>query len=605
MIEQLETCCKIKRNNQSITLDESKQTGFDISIKSKKKFLPKEFQDGHQINMMLNIKDISQSDFRKLQSKDQKKGISYLILLDRSESMKGYQKMQNAKNSVIELIKNLNPNDRFCLIPFGGSNRVAIPFTDTNSINTQETFEIIQNIKCEGRTDIVSVIKTAIQTIKQEQKHQNTLKQEFERSTRNAQSSWSFMNSTSKRQTRNINVDDIELFPSQKNNNQENSSEQIVDRNYCFILLSDGEDNIHQSYALQRIRECIKNETLNYSINCFGFGIEHDGSLLSSIAQLTGGQYYYIKENESIYEYLQECRNFQGDILFENVEIQLDSIEHNSLNSKIITEIIDVPSNFVQIVNKRSYKTNFQHIQSNSEHKIFFTIKIKKVAQQNENSSKNNNNNSSLSSSDSLSSFNSSSDISFVSSQASQNDRIELAQIEKLVLGSIKVSFSKKDDKQNYMSFEVPLSIEVSHKNEYDIDVLKEITYRIFSNSLQDCVSKAFSGNSENAKLNLEQLKKHIDSYKNNLNIKEFEKNIQIIDFIQKSLNYKNIYNNSVYQRQLKLFTQEVVFFYKFNSQKSQKISNKINQILSKQELFFDNELTNLLSQNTLRGQIN
>ncbi|KAL4512232.1 hypothetical protein ABPG72_005234 [Tetrahymena utriculariae] len=601
MIEYQETCCKVLRNFKNITLDEAKkEMGLEISYQSEKKSIPRNLDDEYQINMMMTIKGKSTltSGKSQLESEAQNKGISYLILLDRSESMKGYQKMQNARKSVMELIKNLTPYDRFCLIPFGGSNRVVIPFTDTLSINREEIFEIIQNIKCEGRTDIVSVIKTAIHTIKQEQKHQNNIKQVYENSTKKTQQTLS--NSTFKRLTRNINVDDLELFSPSSKNNQLNSQNQIVERNYCFILLSDGEDNIHQNYALQRIRECIKNETLNYSINCFGFGIEHDGNLLSSIAQLTGGQYYYIKENESIYEYLQECRNFSGDVLFENLEIQIDSTEEASVNQKITTEIVDIPSNFIQIAKKHSYKANFQHIQNNSENKVFFTIKIKKAVQQNDKTY-----NSSSSSSDSLSSFNSSQGSSVKSSQVvkKQTEKIDLTQFEKLILGSIKVSFCKKEDSQNYLSFQIPLSMEVSSNNEYQIDALKQITKRIFSNVLQDYISKFFQGNIQNAKL--ENLKAHINRYKNNLNIKEFQKNIEIIEFIQKCLNHKDINSNTVYQRQLKLFTQEIVFYYKYNSQKSLKISDKIDQILQKQELFFDNELTNLLSQQTLQGNLN
>ncbi|EAR86350.1 von willebrand factor type A domain protein (macronuclear) [Tetrahymena thermophila SB210] len=600
--EQQETCCKVFRNYKNVTLEECKSMGLDVSIKSKKKYIPRNIENEYLVNMMISIRGQSKlaSVQSKIQSEASNKGISYLILLDRSESMQVNQKIQNAKKSVIELIQNLTPYDRFCLIPFGGSNGVAIPFTDSNSINKQETFEIIQNIVCKGKTDIVSVIQTAINTIKQEQIHQNTIKQEFEKTTK--KSLQQSINSSLTRVSRNINVDELELLNMSKKHQNKNSSNQIVDRTYCFVLLSDGEDNIHQNYALQRIRECIKNETLNYSINCFGFGIEHDGNLLSSIAQLTGGQYYYIKENESIYDYLKECKNLQGDILFENVEIQIDSNQRDSVNQIINTEIVDLPSNFIQIAKQNSYKANFQHIQSNSENKIFFSIKVNKSEQQNYQ-----NFSSSSSSSDTLSSFNSSSSRSITLSQEEpkQKEMIDLTSIEKLILGTIKISFSKKDDKQNYMSVQTPVSIEVSKKHEYEIDVLKEITNRIFSNILENSIQKAFTGNSENAKFKLEQLKTQIVSYQNNLKIEEFKRNVEIIDFILQCLSHKDINNNTIYQRQLKLLTQEIVFYYKYNSQKSQKISEKIDQVLQKQELFFNNELTNMLTQQTLKGNVN
>ncbi|KAL4474960.1 hypothetical protein ABPG74_001656 [Tetrahymena malaccensis] len=200
----------------------------------------------------------------------------YCILVDRSQSMMLDNKLKNVKQSLSNLLEKVNPNTEYALISFGSSQNLVFNFTQITQENLDNVKKQINNINATGDTNIVQALEVAHNLIQKDQNQENRV--------------------------------------------NEKTKQKIV--RYSIFLLTDGQDNL-QDKAILKIRENFKNKDLNYSINCLGFGIDHDPLLLGAIASYTGGKFYYIKPEETIFPAFEDYVKNQQEVIVENVDIQI------------------------------------------------------------------------------------------------------------------------------------------------------------------------------------------------------------------------------------------------------------------------------------------
>ncbi|KAL4512231.1 hypothetical protein ABPG72_005233 [Tetrahymena utriculariae] len=283
-----------------------------------------------QLEFRKLLKDASQNIMLNEQENTQIQN-KYCILVDRSQSMMLENKLKNVKESLSNLLKKINTNSQYALISFGSSQKIIFNFTQVTHENIDSIKDQINNINPTGDTDIVQALEVAHSLIIQDQKLENKV--------------------------------------------NEQANKKIV--RYSIFLLTDGQDNMKEK-AIIKIRENFKNKVMNYSINCLGFGIDHDSLLLGGIASYTGGKFYHIKPEESIFPVFENYIKNQQEVVVENVDVQIiqdsQTIQDDSKNQYKFLVSIMPDENVLDAKLNRIY---FKNLKQGDEKNILLSLKYK------------------------------------------------------------------------------------------------------------------------------------------------------------------------------------------------------------------------------------
>ena len=103
-----------------------------------------------------------------------------------------------------------------------------------------------------------------------------------------------------------------------------------------IFFLTDGRDNRKENFKINLLEKHLKNESLgrfqlgrhNFSINCFGYGEDHDAKHLSEIANLSDGCFYYIENHGSMKKSFLDSLGGLVSIIGDRVQINI-SVEHD------------------------------------------------------------------------------------------------------------------------------------------------------------------------------------------------------------------------------------------------------------------------------------
>ena len=98
-----------------------------------------------------------------------------------------------------------------------------------------------------------------------------------------------------------------------------------------MFVLTDGQDNFSFSsnndavkrvhFLLEKYKNDKNGEQLNFTINSYGYGTDHDPELMTKIAKLKNGNFYFIKELNKISEWFILSLSGLLTVLAENIEI--------------------------------------------------------------------------------------------------------------------------------------------------------------------------------------------------------------------------------------------------------------------------------------------
>ena len=176
--------------------------------------------------------------------------VDLICVIDISGSMAG-AKIDLVKKSLKAPVNLLEETDRICIILF---NNTAQNFFNLNYLTKEiknKLNNIIDNIKAEGGTNIMSGLEMAVDVL--------------------------------------INVKDKE---------KQNRASSI-------ILLSDGCDNNFNDCELaQKLRDLTKkNKDLSFTLNSFGYGGDHDAQTMKKLSNIRDGTFFYVDEYKKVASY--------------------------------------------------------------------------------------------------------------------------------------------------------------------------------------------------------------------------------------------------------------------------------------------------------------
>ncbi len=119
---------------------------------------------------------------------------------------------------------------------------------------------------------------------------------------------------------------------------------KIINNVSSIFLLSDGQDNYYEESncekLLNKIEKIIKSDKLkdfNYSINTFGYSENHDSDLLSKLALLKKGNFYFINDFNSTPVIFKDCLEFMQKVFCKELIITLKPTS----NAKIVKVLGD------------------------------------------------------------------------------------------------------------------------------------------------------------------------------------------------------------------------------------------------------------------------
>lgn len=185
------------------------------------------------------------------ESKDMKNrsNADLICLIDISGSMAG-AKINLVKQSLKVLVKLMDKTDRICIILFNDS---AKNFFNLNYLTDEiknKLYDIIDNIKAEGGTSIMSGLEIA-----------------------------------------------VDVLINDKDKEKPNRASSI-------LLLSDGCDNEYNDIALvEKLRNLTKNKDLNFTLNSFGYGGDHDPQTMKKLSNIRDGTFFYVDKYENVAEF--------------------------------------------------------------------------------------------------------------------------------------------------------------------------------------------------------------------------------------------------------------------------------------------------------------
>jgi len=172
-----------------------------------------------------------------------------VCVIDISGSMAG-AKINLVKKSLKALVNIMDKTDRICIIIFNNSAKNLFNLSYlTDEIKTK-LYNIIDTIKAEGGTNIMSGLEIAIDVL----------------------------------------VNDKE--------------KEKPNRASSIIFLSDGCDNKLKDFELvQKLRDLTKNKDLNFTLNSFGYGGDHDPQTMKKLSNIRDGTFFYVDKYEKVSEY--------------------------------------------------------------------------------------------------------------------------------------------------------------------------------------------------------------------------------------------------------------------------------------------------------------
>ena len=160
-------------------------------------------------------------------------------------------KIDLVKKSLKALVNKMEKTDRICIILFNNSAKNFFNLDYLTDEIKNKLYNIIDNIKPEGGTNIMSGLEKA-----------------------------------------------VEVLINDKDKEKPNRASSI-------IFLSDGVDNNFNDFELaQKLRDLTKkNKDLCFTLNSFGYGGDHDPQTMKKLSNIRDGTFFYVDNYEKVAEY--------------------------------------------------------------------------------------------------------------------------------------------------------------------------------------------------------------------------------------------------------------------------------------------------------------
>ena len=96
------------------------------------------------------------------------------------------------------------------------------------------------------------------------------------------------------------------------------------DKRACSILLlSDGCDNYSNDSLINGFKNLYKNEKLDFTLNTFGYGDDHDPEIMNTLANLRDGAFFSVQNYKKVSEYFVTVLAGCVSIISKNVKVSI------------------------------------------------------------------------------------------------------------------------------------------------------------------------------------------------------------------------------------------------------------------------------------------
>ena len=211
------------------------------------------------------------------ETSEQISNVDLICVIDVSGSMTG-EKIILVKESLKKLISLMSEKDRISIVLFNHQSFKILDLTYTTSENKIDITNKINSIKAGGGTIIISGLTTAIDILKLDQL---------------------------------------------KNKDNKDYKNRIP----SIILLSDGNDNNMDDIQLsQSFKEITKNLNLFFTVHTFGYGSDHDPKIMTKLANIRDGSFYYVSEFNKVQSYFINVLGGCMSVISNYVKVNVNSI---------------------------------------------------------------------------------------------------------------------------------------------------------------------------------------------------------------------------------------------------------------------------------------
>lgn len=196
--------------------------------------------------------------------------VDICVVFDVSGSMSG-EKLRLATETLIFIIRNLKATDRFSLVTFDSNVSTVIDLTTMDSRGKAKANDACSKLRAGSCTNLSGGLFEA-----------------------------------------------IKLMNKRKNKAAVSS----------VLLMTDGMANegIRDSQSLGQAMRKLTGDAPDYTVYSFGYGSDHDASMLKMISEYGGGMYYYIESNDLISASFGDCLGGLLSVVGQNITLEIDAL---------------------------------------------------------------------------------------------------------------------------------------------------------------------------------------------------------------------------------------------------------------------------------------
>ena len=198
-------------------------------------------------------------------------GVDLVLVIDISGSMMG-PKIDLVKKTIEFTITKLSPSDRVSLVTFNNSTTRLCPLLSMTDRNKARVILLSNQMKAFGGTELVEGMNVGLKVL---------------------------------------------------------AHRKITNSVSSVLLLSDGKDNNSHS-ALPRAKEILLRSVhevnSGFSIHTFGYGGDHDATLLNAMAEEKNGGFYFLEQESSIPVIFSNCLGELISVVADNIQVDLEPL---------------------------------------------------------------------------------------------------------------------------------------------------------------------------------------------------------------------------------------------------------------------------------------
>ena len=125
----------------------------------------------------------------------------------------------------------------------------------------------------------------------------------------------------------------IDVLVNDKDKEKQNRSSSI-------LLLSDGCNNYYSDEVTicQKLKELTKGKDLNFTLNAFGYGDDHDPKIMKGLSTIRDGTFFYVEKYEKVADYFGIVLGTCTSVLANKASLLVELLDKKNKITKIFGE---------------------------------------------------------------------------------------------------------------------------------------------------------------------------------------------------------------------------------------------------------------------------